>query len=70
MTGKDRKNIADQEALATKLKTDIASLDWKVQRHLEQRELLAAGKIEATSLTEEQYLVLLEEKQRLRNLVS
>lgn len=54
----------------TKLRitSQLNELDWKVQRHIEQRELVAAGQLSATKLTEVEYLAVLAEKQRLREL--
>jgi len=49
------------EALAKLLNTD-----WKVTRHLEQRELVAAGVLAKASMTEEEYRALLVKRQGIR----
>lgn len=64
--------VAQREAhrlqkISDSARARITTLDWKVQRHIEQRELVAAGGLEATALTEAEYIELLEEKQVLRD---
>jgi len=60
----DELAILDQQKINTEARKFLDETDWKVLRH---RDQLAFG-IEA-SLTEEQYLELLQQRQEARNKV-
>lgn len=44
----------------------LGNTDWKILRHMEQRELVAAGIMAKTSMTEEDYQALLVKRQGIR----
>lgn len=46
----------------------IADVEWMISRHLQERDLVAAKKKSTSTLTEAQYLVLLQYIQALRDI--
>lgn len=63
------KDLLVQKTINEDARKYINEIEWKIQRHLEQLELVTRGKRESTKITDQEYEDLLIERDRQRDLI-